>query len=170
MPQLRGRIAQYIQDNTYQVVSTLALYAKAFQMQQHLLLSLLLPAAAAAPPPPREAKPRLLEAACCQLEGKGSYSIYQAPRSVVVVALNWLLHRGQLHNLYAMQSQINTRMLICSFFPQLTAHLNLCPIYLKLLVHVHLLYCTCTWSLRQIGQRLRGLLVVDKSCTSTFLN
>ena len=58
----------------------------------------------------------------------------------------------------------------CSFCVRLTAPLNLCPIYLKLLVHVHLLYCTCTSSLRQSRQILKGeLSVIHKSCTSTIL-
>ena len=53
-------------------------------------------------------------------------------------------------------SQIPPRFPRCCFCVRLTAPLNLSPIHLKLLVHVHLLHSTCTRSLRIIGQRLRG--------------
>ena len=39
---------------------------------------------------------------------------------------------------WKLESEITPRFLRCSFCVRLTAPLNLCPIYLKLLVHVHL--------------------------------
>ena len=44
--------------------------------------------------------------------------------------------------------QITPTSLRCSFCVRLTTPFNLCPIYLKLLVHVHLLHWTCTRSLK----------------------
>ena len=50
------------------------------------------------------------------------------------------------------QSQIVLKFPRCSFCVRLTAPLNLCPIYLKLLAHVQYNRCTCTRSSRYINR------------------